>query len=115
MAETMCETRVTSASDAEAERRHVVESLRRANNLLCLWRVCGSAACRRARCCRGRAHLCAKRNDGLLPKLVRDFFLSFLAAQYAGASFDEFRDAMDGREETKAFFAWRKACAARSR
>ena len=38
-----------------------------------------------ARCCRGRAHLCAKRNDGVLPKPVRDFFLSFLAAQYAGA------------------------------
>ena len=115
MAETMCETRVTSANDAEAARRHVVEELRRANNLLCLWRVCGSAACRRARCCRGRAHLCAKRNDGLLPEPVRDFFLSFLAAQYAGVSFDEFREAMDGREETKAFFAWRRACVAHRR
>jgi hypothetical protein len=61
------------------------------------------------------AHLCAKRHDGVLPKLVRDFFLSFLAAQYAGVDFDDFRDAMEGREETKAFFAWRRACAARSR
>ena len=77
--------------------------------------VCGSAACRRARRCRGRGHLCAKRHDGLLPKLVRDFFLSFLAAQYAGVDFDDFRDAMEGREETKAFFAWRRACAARRR
>ena len=67
-----------AVSDAESWCRHVVEELRRANNLLCLWRVCGSAACRRARCCRGRAHLCAKRNDGLLPKPVHDFFLSFL-------------------------------------
>lgn len=114
MTETTIETGACSAGDAEA-RRHVVEELRRANNLLCLWRVCGSAACRRARCCRGRAHLCAKRNDGLLPEPVRDFFLSFLAAQYAGLSFEEFRDAMEGREETKAFFAWRKACGARSR
>ena len=64
-----------------------------------------------ARCCRGRAHLCAKRNDGVLPKPVRDFFLSFLAAQYAGLGFEDFRDAMEGRAETKAFFAWRKACA----
>ena len=31
---------------------------------------------------------------------------SFLAAQYAGVDFDDFRDAMEGREETKAFFAW---------
>jgi len=114
MSETMIGTN-GDASDAEAVRRHVVGSLRRANNLLCLWRVCGNAACRRARSCRGRAHLCAKRNDSLLPKLVRDFFLSFLAAQYAGASFEEFRGEMDGREETKAFFAWRKACAGRSR
>lgn len=115
MTETTIETGACSAGDAEAGRRHVVEELRRANNLLCLWRVCGSAACRRARCCRGRAHLCAKRNDGLLPEPVRDFFLSFLAAQYAGLSFDEFREAMEGRDETKAFFAWRRACAARSR
>jgi hypothetical protein len=114
MDETMIGTN-GDAEDAEAARRHVVESLRRANNLLCLWRVCGSAACRRARCCRGRAHLCAKRNDGLLPKPVRDFFLSFLAAQYAGVCFEDFIDAMEGRDETKAFFAWRKACAARPR
>ena len=114
MTETMIETSASSASAAEASRRRVVEYLRRANTLLCLWRVCGSAACRRAQCCRGRAHLCAKRHDGLLPKPVRDFFLSLLAAQYAGVSFEDFRDAMEGREET-AFFAWRRACAARRR
>ena len=69
----------------------------------------GSATCRRTML--GRAHLCAKRNDGVLPKPVRDFCLSFLAAQYAGLGFEDFRDAMEGRAETKAFFAWRKACA----
>jgi hypothetical protein len=103
------------AGDAEDARRRIVQDLRGANNLLCLWRLCGSAACRRARCCRGRAHLCAKRNDGLLPKLVREYFLSFLAAKYAGVSFEDFRDAMEGREETRAFLAWRKACEARRR
>ena len=115
MTETITETDAITASDAEAVRRRVVEALRRANNLLCLWRVCGNAACRRARCCRGRAHLCPRRNEGLVPQPVRDFFLSFLAAQYAGVGFEDFRDAMDGRDETKAFFAWRKACAARTR
>jgi hypothetical protein len=115
MTESMTETSAISASAAEASRRRVVEDLRRANDLLCLWRVCGSAACRRAQCCRGRAHLCAKRNDGLLPKPMRDFFLSFLAAQYAGVDFDDFRSAMEGREETNAFFAWRRACAGRRR
>jgi hypothetical protein len=44
--------------------------------------------------------------------LRRDFFLSFLAAKYVGVSFEDFRDKMEGREETDAFFAWRKACAA---
>ena len=111
MSEAMTETNsAISAGDTEAMRRCIVEDLRRANNLLCLWRVCGSAACRRARCCRGRAHLCAKRNDSL-----HDFFLSFLAAQYDGVCFEDFIDAMEGREETKAFFAWLKACAVRSR
>ena len=115
MTEPTTETHATAATDAEAARRRIVEDLRRANNLLCLWRVCGTAACRRARRCRGRAHLCAKRNDSLLPKLVHDYFLSFLAAQYAGVGFEDFRDAMEGREETRAFFAWRKACRARRR
>ena len=111
----MSETMIGTDGDAEEARRRVVESLRRANNLLCLWRLCGSAACRRARCCRDRAHLCAKRNDSLLPKLVNDYFLSFLAAKYAGVSFEDFCDAMEGREETKAFFAWRRACVAHRR
>jgi hypothetical protein len=115
MTETTIGTDAISADDTEASRRRVIEDLRRANNFLCLWRVCGNAVCRRARSCRGRAHLCGKRNDGALPPPVRDFFLSFLAAKYAGVSFEDFRDKMEGRDETDAFFAWRRACAARSR
>jgi hypothetical protein len=115
MTETMVGTNVISASNAEASRRRVVEDLRSANNFLCLWRVCGNAVCRRARCCRGRAHLCSKRNDAAAPPAVRDFFRSFLAAKYVGVSFDDFRDPMEGREETEAFFAWRQAWAARQR
>ena len=85
--------------------------LRRAADLLCLWRLCGKASCRRYRTCRGRAHVCAKRNSVLLPASVREFFAAFLAAKRAGLSFDQFRADMEQREETKAFFAWRRAAA----
>ena len=85
------------------------EDLRQAANMLCLWRVCGNAACRRAHSCRGRAHLCAKRNSPALPAPVREFFLSFLAAKWAGVDFEDFKEEMDGRDETEAFFAWRRA------
>jgi hypothetical protein len=77
--------------------------------MLCLWRLCGNAACRRARACRGRAHLCPKRNSAALPQGVRDFFVSFLAAKWAGIDFERFCEDMDGREETQAFFTWRDA------
>jgi hypothetical protein len=116
MTEAMIETNSeTPARDAAALRRREVEGLRRASDLLCLWRVCGNAVCRRARSCRGRAHLCAKRNTGAVPPPVREFFLSFLAAKSVGVGFEDFRGEMDGRDETEAFFAWRQACAERQR
>jgi hypothetical protein len=112
MTETMIETSNAGLPrDAEIRLRETC-GLRRANDLLCLWRVCGNAICRRARSCRGRARLCAKRNNGAVPPPVRDFFLSFLAAKSVGVSFEDFRDEMEGRDETEAFFAWRKACGA---
>jgi hypothetical protein len=114
----MSETAIStndSASDAALPRRRETCGLRRASDLLCLWRVCGNAVCRRARSCRGRAQLCAKRNSGAVPPPVREFFFSFLAARSAGASFEDFRGEMEGRDETEAFFAWRSACLARSR
>jgi len=117
MTETMIETISTNGSvcDAAALRRGEIGGLRRASDLLCLWRVCGNAICRRARSCRGRAQLCAKRNCGAVPPPVRDFFLSFLAAKSVGVTFEDFRDEMEGRDETEAFFAWRKACVASRR
>src|SRR5512144_2397779 len=90
-----------SASDAALLRRRETCGLRRASDLLCLWRVCGNAICRRARSCRGRAQLCAKRNSGAVPPLVREFFLSFLAAKSVGVTFEDFRDEMEGRDETE--------------
>jgi hypothetical protein len=84
--------------------------------MLCLWRLCGNAGCRRARACRGRSYLCAKRNFKCLPEGVREWFEEFLAAKSVGVSFEDFRDEMEGWEETAAaFFAWRKAAKARGR
>jgi hypothetical protein len=65
-----------------------------------------------------RLSRCAWAQDGEEPKRdkgSRDFFLSFLAAKSVGVSIEDFRDEMEGRDETEAFLAWRKACAARSR
>ena len=36
------------------------------------------------------------------PKAVRDFFLSFLAAKQACIPFEDFKDAMEDRDETRA-------------
>jgi hypothetical protein len=105
-----CMTETTTETTA---RGREIEGLRRASDLLCLWRVCGNAVCRRARSCRGRARLCARRNGSAVPPPVREFFLSFLAATSVGVDFEAFREEMEGRDETDAFFAWREACSAR--
>jgi hypothetical protein len=93
---------------SDTARESEAEALRRCADMLCHFLVCGNAACRRARACRGRAHLCARRNHKLLPKRVRAFFVAFLAAQWAGLPFDQFKADMEGREETEALFAWRR-------
>jgi hypothetical protein len=97
-------------TETTSETNDVTNDLRRASDLLCLWRVCGNAACRRAGTCRGRAQSCAKRNLDVVPPKARDFFTAFLAAQWAGLPFEKFRADMDRKEETKAFFAWRRVC-----
>ena len=81
-------------------------------------RVAGLCQCLlppRAKSRRGRPYLCGKRNSGALPKGVRDFFEAVLAAKLVGLPFEDFREDMEGREETEAFFAWRKAAVARPR
>ena len=102
MTETMIETNGTEKAREMAE-------LRWANDFLCLWRVCGDASCRRSRSCRGRAHLCFKRNKDVVPKGARLFFEKLLAAKFVGLPFEEFREDMEYEEETKVFFAWRRA------
>ena len=95
--------------DRRKRRRSEAEALRRFANMLCLWRLCGNAACRRAKSCRGRSHLCNQRYFPFLPEAVRDWFECFLAAKYVDMSFEAFKEEMEDREETDAFFAWRKA------
>jgi hypothetical protein len=80
--------------------------IRRIADMLCLWRLCGNAACRRARACRGRAQRCAKRNAGALPPGVRGFYTAFLAAKSCGVAFELFQEEMAGSPEAEAYFAW---------
>jgi hypothetical protein len=89
-----------------------VQALRRFAVMLCLWRLCANAACRRARACRGCARACARRNSKFLPEGVRGFFAAFLAAKFARLSFEAFKDEMEGSEEVAALCAWRKAAEA---
>jgi hypothetical protein len=92
-----------------------LEALRRFADLLCLWRLCADASCRRARRCRGRAHLCAKRNFRAVPPGARDFFAAFLAAKYAGVPFETFKEEMADSDEVAALAAWRRAADASPR
>ena len=102
---TAAERNRSNANDAEA--------LRRFADLLCLWRVCGNAACRRAGRCRGRPHHCLKRNVPALPPGVRAFFVAFLAARSCRIPFEAFQAEMAGSAEAEAYFAW--VAAARER
>ena len=43
---------------------------------------------------------------------MREFFVAVLAAKLVGLPFEDFKEDMEGREETEAFFAWRKAAGA---
>ena len=103
------------ASDRTERGTSEAEALRRVADMLCLWRLCANASCRRARRCRGRAHLCAARNFHAVPQGVRDFFLAFLAAKYAGLPFEAFKSKMEQSEEFMALSAWRRAAEAAPR
>ena len=54
-------------------------------------------------------YLCGRRNFDTLPQGVRDFFMHFLAAKFSGVDFETFKEEMEDREATAAFFAWREA------
>jgi hypothetical protein len=89
-----------------------LEALRRCADMLCLWRLCASASCRRARSCRGRVHLCVRRNFAALPEGAREFFADFLAAKHSGLPFEAFKEEMSDSDEAAALAAWCKAAKA---
>ena len=47
-----------------------------------------------------------------MPVAVREWFEEFLAAKSVRVPFEDFKDEIEGREETEAFFAWRAAAKA---
>jgi hypothetical protein len=91
------------------------QELRQVSNFLALWRVCGNAACRRAKTCRGRAQLCGRKNSKNVPPSVREFFVAFLAGKRCGISFEEFWEDMEFEPCTRDYFAWRNGHPTRSR
>jgi hypothetical protein len=96
-----------SAADTEFDR-----TTRGWGNVLKIWRLCGNAACRRARACRGNPRRCAPRNYPLLPEGVRGWFETLIVAKEAGVSFEEVRDRLEGTEEDEAFREWSAAVTA---
>jgi hypothetical protein len=99
-------------NESEGSGTNDLEALRRCADMLCLWRLCANASCRRARSCRGRVHLCARRNFGAVPEGARDFFADFLAGKQAGLPFEAFKEEMTDSDEAAAFAAWCKAAKA---
>ena len=81
--------------------------------------VCGGSAPTPPAGARGAAaaaRICApKRNFPAVPEGVRDFLDAFLAAKYAGLSFEAFKSEMEQSEEFMALSAWRRAAEASPR
>ena len=94
------------AAGRDSRKSHDAAILRRIADMLSLWRLCGNAACRRAKACRGRPHRCAKRNFAALPPGVRGFFKALLAAKPCRLGFETFQEEMAGSPEAEAYFAW---------
>ena len=109
---TKTETEMAKTDLNDNLRTSKTEALRRYADMLCLWRICANASCRRVRSCRGRAHLCGQRNFPAAPEGVRDFFAAFLAAKQAGLPFEAFKSEMEQSEEFMALSAWRRAAEA---
>jgi hypothetical protein len=75
----------------EANTPTLTADLRAASNLLCLWGLCGKAACRRARACKHNAHDCLDRYAPLVPEEARFGAAAMLMGKRDGVSYDEVR------------------------
>lgn len=105
------ESAVSKSSALPADRSRE-ESMRGWGEVLSLWRLCGNAACRRARICRGHARVCFPRNFVLLPEGVQAWFVGLGEAQENGLTFDEAMDWLDAVGAGEAFRDWNEAVAA---
>ncbi len=86
---------------------NTTRALRKRNDLVAFWRVCGNAACRRAQSCRGRARTCDQRNAALVPEGVLTFFEALRVAKRDGTDFEDFKADMEAAELDEIYFAWR--------
>jgi hypothetical protein len=69
----------------------LTHDLRAASNLLCLWGLCGKAACRRAKQCKRKADDCLGRYAPLVPEEARFGAAAMLMGKRDGVSYDEVR------------------------
>ena len=86
--------------------RDTARSLRNWGDMLCLWRLCGRAACRRAQRCRGEAPVCFPRNFPLLPEGVRAWFGGIAQAQEDGLTFEQAIEWLDSHWAGDAYHDW---------
>jgi hypothetical protein len=88
-------TQYTHDTTAEVTRNVEAETAAAArwySDFICIWRLCGSTACLRARSCRGDGVSCFNRCLQLVPPQVRNFLAEASKAQQAGLTWDEVID-----------------------
>ena len=67
-------------------------TLRWMSNMICLWGLCSSPACRRARACKRDPRECLARYAPLVPKDAREGVKAMMEGLRCGLSYDEVRD-----------------------
>jgi len=97
-------------SHSKRSKRQLTQSTaaRRLSDLYCLWRLCGTQACRRSRECKGDARSCFLALP-LVPKDALAFLQAFDEGQADSLSFDEMM-ALNA-DEWDAVNAWRERVA----
>jgi len=76
-------------------------ALRFGADRLCLWCLCASAACRRARACRGDVHACSER--------IADWLKAVDAERLARPDFESIETLVRTPADLRAYRAWRRA------
>ena len=94
---------------ATSASRDLIRSARFWGDQLCIWRLCGHAACLRARACRGRPADCIPRCAPLVPQEARDFVRGLGDAQEKQWTFDQAIE--EYGEEFMALEDWQRAVA----